>query len=57
MIRRGEMSHLAFLIIQVRKNKYLNQNSGLNNKKDGRNRKFSRIYFLGKQEKAEISFR
>lgn len=57
MIRKGEMCHLAFLIIQVRMNKNLNQNSGPGNTKDGRNGKSSRIYLLGKREGSEISLR
>lgn len=57
MIRKVGVSHLAFLIIQVRMNKYLNQNRGAGNKKYGRNGNFSRICFLRKREKAEIFLR
>lgn len=57
MISNGETGHLAFLIIQIGINKYLNQNSDPGNKKDGRNGKFFRICLLGKREESEIPLR
>lgn len=57
MISNGETGHLAFLIIQIGINKYLNQNSGPGNKKDGRNGTFFRICLLGKREESEIPLR